>query len=192
MENRQAASAPATYQRSQSHPTTPANKKFDVYGNDRSQPPLMPLPFLQSPGEPNLANQADVSVKRKVQTSSTKMMEYSQLFALFPTKVDFGTVKQGNSYKTHLSLTNVGFDTGRFKVQTPPNLKVNFLKGPVAPGITAKIDVEINPQEVGRFEYELNISTEAEVFKVPIAVQVSSDTESVAKGITRVSKTSAK
>lgn len=127
-------------------------------------------------GEPNAKQLAqDGPIRRKIQTSSTKNRGSSQLFAVYPNRVDIGTLKQGTTHRSVITLTNSGVDTGRFIVKGVPNqkgVKVAFPIGPVAPGISVKLEVEIKALEVGDFQEEFRIETEAEIFRIPISATI--------------------
>ena len=56
-------------------------------------------------------------------------------FELLPDSVDFGVLKEGNTYAFTVFLKNIGVDTCRFKVTQPPpatGLRVLFKPGPVS------------------------------------------------------------
>ena len=56
-------------------------------------------------------------------------------FELLPDIVDFGVLKEGNTYAFTVFLKNIGVDTCRFKVTQPPpatGLRVQFKPGPVS------------------------------------------------------------
>ena len=56
-------------------------------------------------------------------------------FQLLPDSVDFGILKEGNTYAFTVLLKNIGVDTCRFKVTQPPpstGLRVLFKPGPVS------------------------------------------------------------
>ena len=54
---------------------------------------------------------------------------------LLPEEIDFGVLKEGNTYGFTLLLKNTGVDTCRFKVKQPPpatGIRVNYKPGPVS------------------------------------------------------------
>ncbi len=56
-------------------------------------------------------------------------------FELLPDCVDFGTLKEGNTYAYTVHLKNVGIDACRFRVKQPPpstGIRVYFKPGPVS------------------------------------------------------------
>ena len=82
-------------------------------------------------------------VRRKVNTSSvasaqikmSRNMQNLRGFELLPDKLDFGTLKEGNTYAFTVYLKNIGVDACRFKITQPPpstGLKVMFRPGPVS------------------------------------------------------------
>jgi len=53
-------------------------------------------------------------------------------FELLPKRVDFGVLREGNTYSFLVQLKNVGFDACRFKVHQPPpstGIKIIFQPG---------------------------------------------------------------
>ena len=62
-------------------------------------------------------------------------MQAMRGFQLLPRNVDFGVLKEGNTYSFPVQLKNTGVDTCRFKVQQPPpstGLKISYQHGPVS------------------------------------------------------------
>ncbi|PRP86066.1 sperm-associated antigen 17 [Planoprotostelium fungivorum] len=111
----------------------------------------------------------------------------THLFDVFPPKIDFGTVALGHTYKTVIQLVNIGIDTGRYKVKQPKSkeLKVHYVPGPVAPGITVKMDLEYSPTSLDALEDQvLRIDTENETFNLPIRAVVEAEVPNrLSKGI---------
>ena len=84
--------------------------------------------------------QVEAPVRRQVLTSSVAgatdkgatLLGQMRGFELLPKRVDFGVLREGNTYSFSVQLKNVGFDACRFKVQQPPpstGLKVIFQPG---------------------------------------------------------------
>ena len=82
-------------------------------------------------------------MRRKVNTSSVasahlkmaKNLQDLRGFELLLDSVDFGVLKEGNTYGFSVLLKNIGVDTCRFKVTQPPpstGLRVLFKPGPVS------------------------------------------------------------
>lgn len=82
-------------------------------------------------------------MRRQIYTSSTlgakpqgaETLKGMRGFQLLPQEVNFGVLKEGNTYGFNVSLKNTGVDACRFKVQQPPpstGMKVLFQPGPVS------------------------------------------------------------
>ncbi len=82
-------------------------------------------------------------MRRKVYTSSIASAQANSSrdmvdlrgFELLPDCVDFGTLKEGNTYAYTVHIKNVGVDACRFKVKQPPpstGIRVYFKPGPVS------------------------------------------------------------
>merc|ERR1712166_1256835 len=98
-------------------------------------------------------------------------------FLIRPGVIDFGTVHHGQLSKIQLSLTNVSVEIGRFKVRQPKSaaLRVVYTPGPVMAGMTCKMTVELTAQSA--FEDELEIISEAQVFRIPMRALVAGAAE---------------
>ena len=56
-------------------------------------------------------------------------------FELLPDNVEFGVLREGNTYKFTVFLKNTGIDTCRFRIRQPPpstGIKVEYKPGPVS------------------------------------------------------------
>ena len=72
---------------------------------------------------------AGATIKGQTQLQAMRGMN------LLPEEVDFGVLKEGNTYAFTVYLKNTGVDTCRFKVKQPPpatGLRVVFKPGPVS------------------------------------------------------------
>lgn len=52
-----------------------------------------------------------------------------------PDNVDFGVLKEGNTYSFTVAIKNVGIDTCRYKIRQPPpgtGLRIIYVPGPVS------------------------------------------------------------
>ena len=81
-------------------------------------------------------------VRRQVYTSSVagatengaNTLAGMRGFELLPKRVDFGLLKEGNTYSFVVYMKNTGIDTCRFKIKQPPpstGLKIIYKPGPV-------------------------------------------------------------
>ena len=82
-------------------------------------------------------------VRRKVYTTSitgatpkgSHILSQMRGFQVLPDYVDFGTLKEGNTYHVTVYLKNTGFDSCRFRIKQPPpstGMKVLYKPGPVS------------------------------------------------------------
>ncbi|KAL4233858.1 Sperm-associated antigen 17 [Mactra antiquata] len=171
-----------------------SNIKMDVLGQPRSQP--VPLPSVIKGGKPGaIPNtkyiQVEDPVRRKTNNSllaGATVKGQTQLQAmrgliLLPEEVDFGVLKEGNTYAFTVMLKNTGVDTCRYKLKQPPpatGIRVIYKPGPVAAGMKAEIDVEIyaiavgveGETGVGSIRHELEIVTETDVLFLPITANI--------------------
>ncbi|XP_074656457.1 sperm-associated antigen 17-like [Tubulanus polymorphus] len=170
--------------------STPAGIQTDVLGQPRKNP--IPLPPYIHAGRPraqpnNKFMDVEDNVRRQVMTSSIagateigkKLMAGLRGFALLPTRVNFGTLREGYTYHYNVHLKNVGIDACRFKIRQPPpstGLRVIFNPGLVAAGMKAKLTLEIYAIAVGvegefgtgSIMHDLEITTETEILTLPI------------------------
>ena len=128
----------------------------------------------------------ELPVRRFVKTTSVmqasgkgqKAMKQLFGFELFPEKLDMGVLAVSSVYRLGFSLRNVGVESARFRVKQPSTdgLRVVFKPGPVAPGMLARLEVEFalpgDTSLLGEVLDEVVITTEADVFHVPISARV--------------------
>ncbi len=65
---------------------------------------------------------------------NSKSLEKRRGLDVYPSRIKFGTLREGFTYITDFELVNVGVDACRFKVKQPPSdtgLKIMFKPGPV-------------------------------------------------------------
>lgn len=168
--------------------------KMDVLGRPRSKP--VPLPAVIKGGKPGaIPNtkyiQVEDPVRRRTNNSllaGATVKGQTQLQAmrgliLLPEEVDFGVLKEGNTYTFTVLLKNTGVDTCRFKIKQPPpatGIRIVYKPGPVAAGMKTEIDVEIyaiavgveGETGVGSIRHELEIVTESDIIFLPITATV--------------------
>ena len=113
----------------------------------------------------------------------SKVLSNMRGFALLPDRVDFGTLKEGNTYSFTVHMKNTGVDACRFKMKQPPpstGLKIIYRPGPVAAGLKVELHVEIyaiavgveGDRGVGSVAHELSITTETDHMFLPITATV--------------------
>lgn len=124
------------------------------------------------------------SVKRKIHTSSTAAANSSaivtapsaltNLFLVTPKSLKFGSVVIGSTYRLNLSVANSGIDTGRYTVKhnNANNVSIHYTPGPVAPGISVKLEVELRANQLGLIQDEIRIETDTEIFRLPVSATV--------------------
>jgi len=145
-------------------------------------------------------------VKRKSNTTSIAgAVNPSHLgalrgFLVRPTKLNFGTLREGYTYALDITLKNIGLENCRFRVKAPPlstGLSVNYKPpGTVAAGMSQHVELILfalaNPKEEGQqpteetsnqqqgdnanqeadLLHELIITTEVEIFTLPVIAKV--------------------
>jgi hypothetical protein len=65
---------------------------------------------------------------------NAKSLEKRRGLDVYPSRIKFGTLREGFTYITDFEMVNVGVDACRFKVKQPPadtGLKIMFKPGPV-------------------------------------------------------------
>lgn len=65
---------------------------------------------------------------------------------LAPERVDFGVLKEGNTYTLNLSLRNTGVDACRFRVKQPPpstGVKILYKPGPVRAQFVSNVIIHV-------------------------------------------------
>ena len=88
--------------------------------------------------------------RRQVKTSSVANVK-TRGFELMPDNVDFGVLKEGNTYSFTVAIKNVGIDTCRYKIRQPPpgtGLRIIYVPGPVS-WLTARVVWEAVTESVG-------------------------------------------
>ncbi|XP_066289115.1 uncharacterized protein [Branchiostoma lanceolatum] len=100
-----------------------------------------------------------------------------------PDDVDFGVLREGNTYVYPVQLKNVGVDSCRFKVKQPPpstGLRVLYNPGPIAAGMKADLNLEIyaiavgaeGEKGVGRIAHHIEITTETDLLYLPVTATI--------------------
>jgi hypothetical protein len=74
-----------------------------------------------------------------------------------------------------LRITNVGLETGRFIIETAlcdAEIRAIHRKGPVAPGLASRIEVELFTPITGPINTNITIRTELETLQIPVSATV--------------------
>ncbi|KAL3882261.1 hypothetical protein ACJMK2_028623 [Sinanodonta woodiana] len=168
--------------------------KVDVLGKPRKE--SVPLPSVIKGGRPGaIPNKRfqtiEDPVKRKVKNSvvagatikGQANLAHIKGMNLLPDEVDFGILKEGNTYTFDVSLVNTGVDPCRFKIKQPPpatGIRIIYVPGPVAPGMKTTFEVELyaiavgveGDSGVGSIRHDLEIVTETDILFLPIAANI--------------------
>eukprot|EP00912_Choanoflagellata_sp_UC4_P001901 UC4_evm1s1221 len=170
----------------------PGIKSNDLLGQPRKSE--IPMPTSIRTGRPDAIrpNSKEIVIesgtRRTLNTSSTNNALTSanepaqRGFRVFPLEVDFGTLKEGCTYSSKISLKNVGVDSCRYKVVQPPpstGMSVVYPLGPVAAGMSVTVEVRIYAMAIGDLgqgfgavSHRLEFITETEVFFIPVRATV--------------------
>ena len=93
-------------------------------------------------------------------------------FSISPLLADFGNMKLGCTYRLLLTLTNLGHEKGRFQLPQPePSkmaCKILYKPGPVAAGMSVKLELELFAGQTGPYESSIVINTERSIFTIPL------------------------
>ncbi|CAH1277086.1 SPAG17 [Branchiostoma lanceolatum] len=164
--------------------------------NNQPRRETVRLPRALDGGKPgSLPNEkfslVEEPVRRKVQTSSVagasskgvRQMGALRGLMAVPDDVDFGVLREGNTYVYTVQLKNVGVDSCRFKVKQPPpstGLRVLYNPGPIAAGMKADLNLEIyaiavgaeGEKGVGRIAHHIEITTETDLLYLPVTATI--------------------
>ncbi|KAL1021782.1 hypothetical protein UPYG_G00017870 [Umbra pygmaea] len=166
----------------------PGSAQLDVVGNPRTHRVKLPACILSSKPH-SVPNQqflrVEEPVRRKVKTVSlTGGQQPPRGFQLLPAEVQFGTLKEGSTYRVTVLLKNVGIDTCRFSVKQPSpgtGIRVIYRPGPVAAGMKTELQVELYAMAIGLEEpaegeayisHHIPIKTESEILYLPISANI--------------------
>merc|ERR1719265_2042808 len=122
-------------------------------------------------GEAGLANPEE---HWKLSSTMQGLGDSNSLVEVTPGTCRFGPVRQGGVYRMNFFLRNTDVDVTRFNVV---QLKSDFVKvthqpGQIAPGMAAKIVVEILAKQPGRVEQLVEIRVKAHVIRVPVTARI--------------------
>ncbi|KAK3098986.1 hypothetical protein FSP39_024961, partial [Pinctada imbricata] len=168
--------------------------KVDVLGQPRKNPVRLPAGIKG--GKPGaIPNTKYISiedpVRRKVNTSlvagatvrGQTQLAHMRGLLLLPEEVDFGVLKEGNTYSYTVHLKNTGVDSCRYKLKQPPpatGLRIVYKPGPIAAGMKAQLELELyaiavgaeGERGVGTIQHDLEIVTESDVLFLPITANI--------------------
>ncbi|KAI9206731.1 uncharacterized protein BJ171DRAFT_579697 [Polychytrium aggregatum] len=120
----------------------------------------------------------------KSHTKSTgwteKLKESGEKLALYPSRCDFGAIsgRDARTATRSINIKNTGTRPIRFFIKQPKGsvVKLDYPKGPIAPGLTIRMDICLSPspaESSGIREYSetLLIKTPEEIIQVPVTVE---------------------
>lgn len=93
---------------------------------------------------------------------------------IVPGACRFGLLRQGSLYRMHFYIRNLEVDVTRFNVRVPDSkfIRLQWQPGQLAPGMAAKVSVEMLATEQQRIEQLVEIVTKAHVIRVPITARI--------------------
>ncbi|KAM9425740.1 sperm-associated antigen 17 [Pholidichthys leucotaenia] len=105
-------------------------------------------------------------------------------FELLPSRVDFGTLREGTTSTVTVVMKNVGVDTCRFHVKQPrpaTGLRVIYIPAPVPAGLQTELQVqlfamctvqsgEVEPHK--HLSHDLIINTETDILYLPVTANI--------------------
>lgn len=153
---------------------------YDVYGQPRLRPPVLPPTYTQDeaaviPNDRHIV--AEGEVLRCTKTSSTSLLQIhgkvKKQFQVTPSHIHFGTVPQGAVVHRQVKLLNVSTERARFTaVRPPPPLRWIYNPGPLAAGMDRSLTVEFTAGGPGDFVGELEIRSELNVIHLTCSAKV--------------------
>uniref|UniRef100_F7DM61 Sperm associated antigen 17 n=1 Tax=Monodelphis domestica TaxID=13616 RepID=F7DM61_MONDO len=157
----------------------PRKEKVKLPNYLKSSKPKKSLPLKKV--EDSVGGRVNTSSVAAAALNSVKPPPYG--FHLLPPEVNFGVLKEGQTYAATVKLRNVGVDFCRFQVKQPPpstGLKVTYTPGPVASGLQVDLQVEIFAMAVGEnaskgigtISYNIEIVTEHEILLLPVEANI--------------------
>ncbi|SPQ95170.1 unnamed protein product (mitochondrion) [Plasmodiophora brassicae] len=156
------------------------------------QPAKQTTMIARSPSPESFA-QREASARRRLRTSATikaaayhgeisrslvgnpsTLVAYA-LMRIEPAEAFFGAVAVGNTYRLALRVTNVGLEAGRFAIDNVADdacIRVVRTPGPLAPGMSSRVEVELYASSKGSFASSITFRTELENVPVPVSASV--------------------
>lgn len=177
-----------------SYPGTGKNRHPGVIGKYHSQDIRLPISLVG--GRPNaIPNQKfqtiEEPVRRQIRNCIMKgstsesqwRLKMMRGMNLYPEEINFGVLREGNSYMMSVYLINTGVDSCHFKIKQPPpatGLKVIYKPGSVAAGLKRKLFLELfaiavgadQDAGVGTIRHNLCITTETDILYLPIQATI--------------------
>jgi len=127
-------------------------------------------------------NEVEEPVRRSLRTGAALNLSMSGVgvegrdpsrgFLCRPEFIDYGNIQAGVKYGSAVTIMNGGIDSSRFAVKKPKTCDVKYKTGMVAPGMSVRMQVYFCSAEPGEVQQELQITTESDIFRIPIRANV--------------------
>merc|ERR1719333_70669 len=110
----------------------------------------------------------------KLTSTMQGLGDSNNLVEVVPGICRFGPLRTGHVYRMSIHVRNLDVDITRFKVTRPqsPFLNVQYQPQPVAPGMAAKITVEIVAGIPARLEQLIEVTVKAHLIRVPVTARI--------------------
>jgi hypothetical protein len=120
------------------------------------------------------AGLADHDQHWKLTSSMQGLGDSSTLLEVNPGSCRFGPLRRGHIYSMSFTIRNLDVDVTRFNVFCDPGgcVKVRYQTGPIAPGMSAKIFVEVVAKEAKRVEQLVEVRVKAHTVRVPVMAKI--------------------
>ena len=121
--------------------------------------------------------------RKKLMPIAVKADPLERDFVIYPHKIDFGTIRPGNCYKTDVLIINDNYFLQRVKVigASDKNIKVVLSKaGPIAMGQDRRITVYLDAENIDQTEVETEfyIMSKYRKYTIPVTAMVAPNTDS--------------
>jgi hypothetical protein len=117
------------------------------------------------------------SYKEMIETQNMMISAYTsdpltRSLQIIPSSLRFGVVRVSDTYEMSVLLKNEDSQLLRFIVRQPirKEIRVVFQPAPIAPGMYAKLTVEVTARIAEKLETEFEIATKTEIYKIPVFV----------------------
>jgi len=157
---------------------------LNINGNPRRNSIPLPKTLKMRPAiEANEKfNEVEEPVRRSLRTGAALNLSMSGVgvegrdpsrgFLCRPEFIDYGNIQTGVKYGSAVTIMNGGIDSSRFAVKKPKTCDVKYKTGMVAPGMSVRMQVYFCSAEPGEVQQELQITTESDIFRIPIRANV--------------------
>lgn len=93
---------------------------------------------------------------------------------IYPTKIEFGCLRQGDIYITTALLSNTGKTPCRFFInhKSCKHMRILYKKGPIAAGLSIKLTFEFVALELLEYNFDVIIKTQRSTITLPVHAAV--------------------